>query len=36
LGWVRGLVKDIEAGTLGDLSEWRSLHSGERRGEKHV
>jgi DNA-binding PadR family transcriptional regulator len=27
LGWVRGLVKEIEAGKLGGLSEWRSLHS---------
>jgi DNA-binding PadR family transcriptional regulator len=27
LGWVRGLVEDIEAGKLGDLSEWRSFHS---------
>jgi len=27
LGWVRGLVEEIEAGKLGDLSEWRSLHS---------
>ena len=25
LGWVRGLVEDIEAGKLGSLSEWRSL-----------
>jgi DNA-binding PadR family transcriptional regulator len=25
LGWVRGLVGDIEAGKLGSLSEWRSL-----------
>ena len=31
LGWVRGLVEDIEAGRLGDLSEWRSLLS--ERGE---
>ncbi|MDQ3864841.1 MAG: PadR family transcriptional regulator [Actinomycetota bacterium] len=29
LGWVRGLVKEIEAGELGGLSEWRSLHSGQ-------
>jgi DNA-binding PadR family transcriptional regulator len=28
LGWVRDLVEQIEAGALGDLSEWRSLHSG--------
>jgi DNA-binding PadR family transcriptional regulator len=27
LRWVRGLVKEIEAGELGGLSEWRSLHS---------
>jgi DNA-binding PadR family transcriptional regulator len=29
LGWVRGLVEEIEAGELGNLSEWRSLHSEE-------
>jgi DNA-binding PadR family transcriptional regulator len=28
LEWVRNLVGDIEAGALGDLSEWRSLHAG--------
>ena len=28
LGWVRKIVEEIEAGTLGDLAEWRSLHSG--------
>jgi DNA-binding PadR family transcriptional regulator len=27
LGWVGMLVKEIEAGELGSLSEWRSLHS---------
>ena len=27
LGWVRGLVEEIEIGALGSLSEWRSLHS---------
>ena len=27
LGWVRKIVEEIEAGTLGDLAEWRSLHS---------
>ena len=27
LGWVRVLVEEIEAGELGSLSEWRSLHS---------
>ena len=26
LGWVRGLVEEIETGELGNLSEWRSLH----------
>jgi DNA-binding PadR family transcriptional regulator len=29
LGWVRGIVEEIEAGKLGSLSEWRSLHSGQ-------
>jgi len=29
LAWVRGLVEEIDAGALGDLSEWRSLHSGQ-------
>jgi DNA-binding PadR family transcriptional regulator len=28
LGWVRGIVEEIEAGKLGSLSEWRSFHSG--------
>jgi hypothetical protein len=32
LGWVRGIVEEIEAGELGGLSEWRSLLS-ERRAE---
>jgi hypothetical protein len=27
LRWVRGIVEEIEAGELGDLSEWRYLHS---------
>jgi DNA-binding PadR family transcriptional regulator len=43
LGWVRGILEEIEAGTLGSLSEWRSLHSerdpastGEGRGETHA
>ena len=27
LGWVRGIVEEIEAGKLGGLSEWRSLLS---------
>jgi DNA-binding PadR family transcriptional regulator len=25
LEWVRGIIKDMETGTLGSLSEWRSL-----------
>ncbi len=29
LGWVRGIVEEIEAGELGGLSEWRALHSGQ-------
>ena len=33
LGWVRGIVEEIEAGKLGGLSEWRSLLS-ERGSEK--
>ena len=28
LRWVRGIVEEIEAGKLGSLSEWLSLHSG--------
>jgi DNA-binding PadR family transcriptional regulator len=27
LGWVRGIVEEIEAGKLGNLSDWRSLLS---------
>lgn len=27
LEWVRGLVKEIETGKLGGLSEWRDLHA---------
>jgi DNA-binding PadR family transcriptional regulator len=27
LAWVRKIVEEIETGTLGDLSDWRSLHS---------
>jgi DNA-binding PadR family transcriptional regulator len=27
LRWVRGLVGEIKAGTLGGMSEWRSFHS---------
>jgi hypothetical protein len=26
LEWVRDLVRDIEAGELGSLAEWRSFH----------
>jgi DNA-binding PadR family transcriptional regulator len=33
LGWVRGIVEEIEAGKLGNLSEWRSLHSERDAGE---
>jgi DNA-binding PadR family transcriptional regulator len=29
LGWVRGIIEDIEAGELGSLAEWRSFHSGQ-------
>jgi DNA-binding PadR family transcriptional regulator len=29
LAWVRGLVEEIDSGALGELSEWRSLHSGQ-------
>jgi DNA-binding PadR family transcriptional regulator len=25
LEWVRGIIRDMEAGALGDLSEWRSI-----------
>ena len=32
LGWVRGIVEEIEAGKLGSLSEWRSLHKGQGEG----
>ncbi|MGI8860840.1 MAG: helix-turn-helix transcriptional regulator [Rubrobacteraceae bacterium] len=27
LGWVRKLVEEIEAGELGNLTEWRAIHS---------
>ena len=27
LGWVRELVREIEAGTLGGLKEWEGFHS---------
>ena len=29
LEWVRDLVRDIEAGELGSLAEWRSFHPGQ-------
>src|ERR687898_3116343 len=32
LGWGRGIVEEIEAGKLGSLSEWRSLHAGQGEG----
>jgi hypothetical protein len=25
LEWVRGIIKDMETGALGSLSEWRAL-----------
>jgi DNA-binding PadR family transcriptional regulator len=28
LAWVREVIKDMETGELGSLSEWRSLHAG--------
>jgi DNA-binding PadR family transcriptional regulator len=39
LEWVRGIVKQMKAGELGSLSEWRSLHAervprGTRKGEE--
>ena len=27
LGWVRELVREIEAGTLGGLEGWKAFHS---------
>jgi hypothetical protein len=32
LEWVRELVEEIDGGALGDLSEWRSLHTGQGEG----
>jgi len=32
LEWVRGLIKDMEAGALGSLSEWRSLLAEQNKG----
>jgi len=35
LGWVRELVREIEEGTLGGMSEWEAFHAGpdEKTGE---
>jgi DNA-binding PadR family transcriptional regulator len=33
LEWVRGLIKDMRAGELGNLSEWRSILAGRNEGE---
>jgi DNA-binding PadR family transcriptional regulator len=33
LEWVRGLIKDMRAGELGSLSEWRSILAGRNEGE---
>jgi DNA-binding PadR family transcriptional regulator len=32
LEWVRGIIKDMETGALGSLSEWRSLLAGRDEG----
>ena len=32
LEWVRGIIKDMETGALGSLSEWRSLLAGQNEG----
>jgi DNA-binding PadR family transcriptional regulator len=32
LEWVRGIIKDMEAGELGNLSEWRSLLAEQNEG----
>src|ERR671910_908712 len=32
LQWVRGIIKDMETGALGSLSEWRSLLAGQNEG----
>jgi DNA-binding PadR family transcriptional regulator len=32
LEWVRGIVRDMESGALGSLSEWRSLLAGRDKG----
>jgi hypothetical protein len=39
LAWVRELVREIQAGTLGGMSEWESFHSqdavaGAKRGKE--
>jgi DNA-binding PadR family transcriptional regulator len=33
LEWVRGIVKQMKAGELGSLSEWRSLHAERDQGD---
>ena len=35
LGWVRGLVREIETGKLGGLREWESFHA-QRAGSKRM
>jgi DNA-binding PadR family transcriptional regulator len=32
LEWVRGIIRDMETGALGSLSEWRSLLAGQDEG----
>ena len=32
LEWVRGIIKDMESGALGSLSEWRSILAGRDEG----
>jgi DNA-binding PadR family transcriptional regulator len=32
LEWVRGIIRDMESGALGSLSEWRSLLAGRDKG----
>jgi len=34
LEWVRGIIKDMESGALGSLSEWRSMLEGRDRSEE--
>lgn len=33
LGWVRGLVREIEAGTLGGMREWEAFHAKKEAGQ---